>query len=302
MCSRGLIWLRYRSYEARIPSSNLGGNIMIHFYLLYDFPVSYKHYLYYVINMQLKFIKRIKTTKNSIFYSIVPYTENTLIGVGRRKYDENERLLKFIHLNNEFEVIEDKDSFLIIGEDPRLFMHNNNLYVQDNYWNDMHIINLTKFSRIKIDISGKNISFISHNGRLYFIHYMCPFMLYEFCEETGKVFQIDVYQDYEENFEYRGGTAGYKLKDNVYYGFGHRTYTNKNGIIKHDIFYWQVNFEWDKPYIEIITIIQPPNSLNICDPTSIVQINDKKYLITAESEYPWFQEQDYVTNVYEIMK
>ena len=258
--------------------------------------------MHYVTNMQFKFIKRIDTSDNSIFYSIVPYTESTLIGVGRRKYFENERLLKFIHLNHNFDVIEDKESFLVIGEDPRCFIHNNELYVQDNYWNDMHLMNLTKFSRIKINISGKNISFISHNGRLYFIHYMCPFMLYEFCEETGEVFIIDVYQDYDDNFEYRGGTPGYKLKDNVYYGFGHRTYTNKKGILKHDIFYWEVNFTLDKPYIAILIIDQPPNSLNICDPTSVVQINDKKYLITAESQYAWFQEQDYVTNLYEITK
>ena len=54
--------------------------------------------------------------------------------------------------------------------------------------------------------------------------------------------------------------------------------------------------------IEIIEIEQPAGSLNICDPTSVVEINEKKYLITAESRLGWFSKQDYVTNVYEIVE
>ena len=103
------------------------------------------------------------------------------------------------------------------------------------------------------------------------------------------------------NWEYRGGTPGYKLDDNKYYGFGHRTYIH-NKILKHDIFKWVLYFEDNKlPRIEHMNIDQPENSKNICDPTSIIDINNKKYLITAETENHWFQEQDYITNVYEII-
>lgn len=250
--------------------------------------------------MQFKFIKRINTTPDSIFYSLIPYKKNTIMGIGRRCYN-NERLLKVIHLDNNFNIIKDNESFLLIGEDPRCFIHNDDIYIQDNYWNDVHLMNLTKFNRTKINIEGKNLSFISHNNKLYFIHYMCPFVLYEFNEDTGELVQLDVYQDYEDNFEYRGGTPGYKLNEYVYYGFGHRTYTTSEDIVKHDIFYWKVFFTSDKPYIEIYNIQQPPNSLNICDPTSVININNKIYLITAESQYPWFESQDYITNVYEII-
>ena len=102
--------------------------------------------------------------------------------------------------------------------------------------------------------------------------------------------------------EYRGGTPGYKLNDNEYYGFGHRTYY-ENNIIKHDIFKWIVHFDKDKlPRISHFDIEQPYNSKYICDPTSIIEINNKKYLITAETDKGWFEEQDYVTNVYEIIE
>ena len=72
-------------------------------------------------------------------------------------------------------------------------------------------------------------------------------------------------------------------------------------ILKHDIFKWIVYFDNNKlPRISHFDIEQPCNSKNICDPTSIIVINDKQYLITAETDASWFCEQDYITNVYEI--
>jgi hypothetical protein len=101
------------------------------------------------------------------------------------------------------------------------------------------------------------------------------------------------------NYEYRGGTPGYKLNNNEYYGFGHRTYLQDN-IMKHDIFKWIVYFDNKLPRISHFNIEQPYNSKNICDPTSIIEINNTKYLITAETDNIWVCEQDYITNVYEI--
>ena len=37
------------------------------------------------------------------------------------------------------------------------------------------------------------------------------------------------------------------------------------------------------------------------DGIQIDEINNKKYMITAESNNTWFSNQDYVTNVYEIL-
>lgn len=248
----------------------------------------------------LSFIKRINTTENSIFYSLIK-SDNKIISFGRRYYGV-ERVIKKITLNNEFDIIED-DNTIFIGEDPRCFEYNNKIYILDNYCNDMYLIDYENNKYTKINISGKNISFINHNNILYFIHYIKPFELYTFDIETGNITKIEVDDDKNSyNYEYRGGTPGYKINDNEYYGFGHRTYTF-NGIFKHDIFKWVVYFENNKlPRISHFDIEQPINSKNICDPTSIIEINSKKYLITAETDNVWFCEQDYITNVYEIIE
>ena len=125
--------------------------------------------------------------------------------------------------------------------------------------------------------------------------------------QTGEIKNVRVNDDGAcYNFEYRGGTPGYKLNDDdddshEYYGYGHRTY-HVHGVLTHDVFQWIVTFnENELPQIRHVSVTQPPNSMNICDPTSVVEINGIRYLITAEAEHPWFCEQDYVTNVYAIL-
>lgn len=248
--------------------------------------------------MKFEFVKRLDTTKGSIFYSLIKFKDSVL-AVGRQNYAEHQ--LKFMCLDDDLNVLSDSEKLILDGEDPRCFYHQGDLYIQDNYWNDVHLINFKKNKTIKVDIWGKNFSFISHKNTLYFIHMMCPFRLYEFCEETGEIFPIPVRtQSNYANYEYRGGTPGYHLYDNIYYGFGHRTYYDKNNVLKHDIFYWDIDFSGKKPSLVICSVRQPPGSLNICDPTSVITINGRQYLVTAESQLPWFTDQDYITNVYEI--
>jgi hypothetical protein len=248
--------------------------------------------------MKFSYIKKIDVTKNSIFYSLINYN-NVIVAFGRRHFGA-ERVIKKITLDENFDIIED-NNITFRGEDPRCFEYNNKIYILDNYIHDMFLIDYENTKYIKINISGKNISFINHNNQLYFIHYIKPFILYTFDVETGNITKIDVDDDkHNYNYEYRGGTPGYKLNENEYYGFGHRTYIQDN-ILKHDIFKWIVFFDNDKlPRISHYDIEQPYNSKNICDPTSIIEVNNKKYLITAETDNPWFYEQDYITNVYEI--
>ena len=248
--------------------------------------------------MKFSYIKRINTTKNSIFYSLIKYN-NEIIAFGRRHYGF-ERVIKKITLNENFDIIED-NNITFKGEDPRCFEYKNKIYILDNHFNDMFLIDYENQKYTKINIPGKNISFINHNNILYFIHYIKPFILYTFDIETGDIRKIEVVNDENNyNYEYRGGTPGYKLNENEYYGFGHRTY-EQDGITKHDIFKWIVYFDNNKlPRISHFDIEQPYNSKNICDPTSVIVINDKKYLITAETNERWFCEQDYITNVYEI--
>jgi hypothetical protein len=240
------------------------------------------------------------TIKDSIFYSFIKHN-NEIIGFGRRHYGR-ERVIKRVIIDENFDIIED-NGVTFRGEDPRCFKHNDKIYVLDNYLNDMYLIDYEKKKYMKINISGKNISFINHNNILYFIHYIKPFHLYTFDIETGNITKVEVDDDKNCcNYEYRGGTPGYKLNENEYYGFGHRTYI-QNNVMKHDIFKWIVYFDNKKlPRISHYDIEQPKNSKNICDPTSVIEINDKKYLITAETDKIWIYEQDYITNVYEIIE
>ena len=248
--------------------------------------------------MKFLFKKRIDTTKNSIFYSLITFN-NEIIGFGKRDY--RERIIKKITLNEDFDIIED-NNILYRAEDPRCFEYKNKLYILDNYFNDMYLIDYLNNNYINIGIiSGKNISFINHNNELYFIHFLKPFKLYKFDIENINITKIEVDDDNNPfNYEYRGGTPGYKINDHLYYGFGHRTYLN-NDIMTHDVFLWLVDFLNEKPTIKIIAIEQPTNSKNICDPTSVIVLGNKTYLVTAESDKPWFCEQDYITNIYEII-
>ena len=190
--------------------------------------------------MKFSFVKRIDTTKDSIFYSLIKHNDK-IIGFGRRYYGE-ERLIKKITLNENFDIIEDDDE-TFKGEDPRCFKYNDRLYVLDNYFNDMYLIDYEAMTFHKINISGKNLSFIEYNNTLYFIHYIKPFKLYILDIESGKIKRIKVDDDKNAyNYEYRGGTPGYKLNDTQYYGYGHRTYMDKC-VLKHDTFKWIVYFE-----------------------------------------------------------
>ena len=266
-----------------------------------------------------RFVKRIPTEARSIFYSLLKLPKSderpanhNYIGFGRKNCPA--RILKKVVLDENLDIIEDKNE-TFRGEDPRCFYFNDKIVILDNYYCDMYLIqhdatpgtaieSANKFTRIRI--SGKNISFIPHNGKLYFIHYIKPFELYTCNMETGVCERVDVGNHQStSNAEYRGGTPGYLVKgtNNQYFGFGHRTYT-VGGVMTHDVFKWVVTFPVDAapPTIEYFEVEQPPNSKNICDPTCVIERDDGKfYLITAETEQTWFHEQDYITNVYEIV-
>jgi len=279
-------------------------------------------------------VKRIPTLKNSIFYSFVNTPEKqTIEGYGRKSWRIYHRDVLSVTLDESSLIINEYKDTPITGEDPRAFVHNGTVYVQDNYLNDCHLYNTKTKEYLKVKTKGKNLSFISHKGRLYFIYYMSPFIMYEVNMTTGDITTVDVEQDGSHNGEYRGGTPGYKYDpilcfkavlsqqlskpsnvgnpgpnyDNIYYGFGHRVYYKDRpypeGILKHDVFMWVVDFEGGengKPSLHLYDVSKPVNAKNVCDPTSVISVNNKKYMVTAESNEWWFVEQEYVTNLYEL--
>ena len=248
------------------------------------------------MKIQLRFYKKIETTIHSIFYALIHYN-NQILGFARKYYGSG-RNIKTVILDSDFNITtENKD--LLKGEDPRCFIHNNELYVVDNYCDDIHLINYETKERFKIPLSGKNFSFISHNNQLYIIHTMKPFVLYGFDLVSKKLTKIPTNSPYKENKQYRGGTPGYTKDNKTYYGFGHRTHNTRQGLV-HDIYYWEVDFRGDYPSISIRNIVKPKSAKQITDPTSIIEINNIEYLVTAESIHSWDRDQDYITNVYEI--
>lgn len=245
---------------------------------------------------ELQFVKRIHTEQPSIFYSIIEY-KGEYLGFARKTSSGDK--IKCVKLDSNF-TIEEDNCRIYKGEDPRVFLFNNELYILDNTYNALNLIQYSTETYIPIPIGGKNLSFFTHNDRLYFIHYIKPFVLFEFELDFQSIMKIHVKDDGNTyNYEYRGGTPGYPYKENQYYGYGHRTYHEKNMLI-HDIFKWIVDFTGELPSIQLFPVKQPLNSKNICDPTCVVSIDGKSFLVTAESDTWWYDEQDYVTNVYEI--
>lgn len=248
------------------------------------------------MKIQLRFYKRIETAINSIFYALTHYN-NKILGFARKYYGSG-RNIKSIILDTDFNILTEAKDYLR-GEDPRCFIHNNELYIVDNYCGDIHLIKYDTKEYIKIPLTGKNFSFISHNNQLYIIHTMMPFSLYSFDIASRKLAKIPTDTSLKENKEYRGGTPGYTKDNKTYYGFGHRTHNTRDGLV-HDIYYWEVDFRNENPRLSLRNIAKPKSAKYITDPTSIIEINNIEYLVTAESDHSWDRDQEYITNVYEI--
>lgn len=124
---------------------------------------------------------------------------------------------------------------------------------------------------------------------------------YNCCNEPAVQFHLKeistpaVYSS--ENNKYRGGTIGYVSGDLIY-GFGHKTIDENH----HDIFYWELDMK--SLILKLKDVKKPSKSMNITDPTSIIFIDDDKFLVTAESDEKWVgksgDEIIYKTRIYKI--
>jgi hypothetical protein len=242
----------------------------------------------------LRWIRCIRVPRHSVFYSFTP----DLRGFGRSHYAEHSTIS--VRLNSEMTEVRPGETVSPIKcEDPRCFEHQGKLYVVDNRFlgderNRLYCVEDNTYR--SLDLEGKNLSYISHRDTLYVIHRFCPFHLYSLDVAMGRSCPVFIDTDGEEDWEYRGGTPGYPdARAGVYHGFGHRTHL-KGETTMHDIFVWTLHLE-GKIRIEMEQVPSPPEARNISDPTCVLH---GKYLVTAESDQPWFTDQVYVTNLYEI--
>ncbi len=250
----------------------------------------------------LKYVKRIDTPKHSIFYSFTK-KDDKYIGFGRRSIypDWRVRDITCVQTDSNFENMH--ETCVLRGEDPRVFLHNGKTYVVDNCIHDMHLYCIEDDTYTKIHIPGKNLTFISNDSRLYAVWSFMPFILVEIDISTGKVIgKLPVDKEYPMDYLlYRGGTPGYHLRDDIYYGFGHMTYigqkhpSHPSDVYYHDPFLWIIKLD-ERPKLNIHVVHKPVNSLKLLDPTSIL---DGK-LFSAECDTLWGGDADYVTNMYEV--
>lgn len=263
---------------------------LVLFFIVYPFP------------KQLRFVKKIETfTPDDIFYSFLPDPiDGKYMGFYRTdaSIDSN---LQQVFMDSNFNIT--KTDLKLRGMDPRLFKHKNRTYVIDNYFDNMHIIDVETLDKIKIDLPGKNFIFFSYRDKLYIIHKILPLELYEF--DIDKKILTKVYSGSEpENSDYRGGTMGY-IKGDIVYGYGHITRAklfDESGKLIHDIFYWELDMNTFK--LKIKDIEQPHTSSAVTDPTCIINIEGNKYIITAESHQPWMKngnEMEYMNKIYIII-
>ena len=262
----------------------------------YNYEIEEKHLELIKLNNKPKIIT---TNKHSIFYSYID-NNNEIIGFYREKYNNNFIGLCKFNINTFENTYMD---YKFMGEDPRSFYHNNKLYIVDNTLNKTKLINidLETYNPIyyPVSILGKNITFFSYKNILYAIKWFMPLIIYK-CENLEENKWIVIYNkefnnESDINNEYRGGTPGY-IHNNIIYGLGHKTII-KDKVI-HIPFIWKLNIDNYNLVIQNITSDHFIN--NIIDPTSILKIDNNYFMISAESMEPWFQDQNYITKIYNI--
>lgn len=86
-------------------------------------------------------------------------------------------------------------------------------------------------------------------------------------------------------------------EEGVYFGFGHKT-TQDGSVTRHVPFLWILDTDgWT---VTTKDLDAPCFAHALVDPTSVVMHAGKTFLITAESEMPWFQPQEYHTCIYRM--
>lgn len=233
-------------------------------------------------NFELRFIKELDVDNNTIFYSgYYNETNERIILFGRYKIAP--RKLMRVELDTNFSVVQ-SELTKIKGEDPRQFTFKNSIFVVDNYWDDIHLININEMKYTKVYKKGKNFVWFTNDTELFFLHSIKPISIYKVDLKTGNVSHVKYTSDVVEdkNPQYRGGTPFYSFFPDKQFAFGHRTYM-KSGVLTHDPF---LIIHKDGKF-DVFDIPKPVGALSICDPCSIIRIKNKLFLTTAETDIEW---------------
>ncbi len=205
---------------------------------------------------------------------------------------EGEPIYRTIGKNEDNNIIKLRNNMLFNGEDPRPFKLANEEYIVSQRFHgdfktvENYIVNVNKGDNYLYKVNrnnffyGKNWTPFVYNNELYILHRFDPFTVIK----NGNIIieiQMNLPNDSTDFCQYRGGSNGLQIDDNIVVGFGHRTYTNYD----HMPFIWILDFK--NKTIEIMNLINYEKKERINDPTSLWKENNQIYLSIFESSKRW---------------
>jgi hypothetical protein len=248
-----------------------------------------------------KLVAQIPTPPCSVFYSLKQFESGPFEAFYRRAY--NSRILGRCIVDPDAWKILADDGAVCYGEDPRVLSHGHDDYVMDNTWDSSGlIIPDNAYERFPLPSRGKNLTLISAQETLLCVEWLRPLNVLSASVIDGNDTvwtRIACRDRSERDIWCRGGTPGYLTpKEGVFVGFGHQTLEDGR-TVAHKPFAWRLDTgTWD---LQTQEVDPRAFSWKITDPTSVVERGGRYFLITAESQLPWFGPlQDLATRVYEL--
>jgi hypothetical protein len=257
-------------------------------------------------NVRLRFVSTIPTAKKSIFYSLKP-EPNEATGLYEAYYRTRFDSMSIgkCHIAPRFWRIVFDEGHVASGDDPRFVSHGENSFVQDNTWGNSRLLDVDDhYKAYRLPSDGKNLTIVPAGNPLYCLEWMKPLRVMMLPDPITKGYDgawvRKISRSDGVDLSFRGGTPGYETTEKgIFLGMGHKT-SEIRGRVVHRSFFWRLDTRrWKLTTHDLDVDGLFTNA--IVDPTSVLQYDGRFYVITAESQNPWFTEmQDYVTNIYEI--
>lgn len=229
-----------------------------------------------------------------------------------------------VYLDGNFHVASDIDLNIAKGEDPRVFNWNGKVHATDNHAFENNIKEMNDEGHHE-NATWKVPNFIAPIKNVIAIpEDEQNIMFADF--EAEKLFKCrgskidsmacyirplpNVKWHYEKiggakttGWKYRGGSAGKKIDNHTFIGFGHLT--DINGV-HHDIFTWKLSHKPDGTGTDVI--MSYVNNLggekydhHVTDPTTLFCMNNTWHVITVESDDHWGIDQGYYQRIYRVV-
>jgi hypothetical protein len=186
------------------------------------------------------------------------------------------------------------------GEDPRVVLTRGKVFVLDNTLNQCRLINLDDSKETySVPLKGKNFVFLPSEDELYVVEWLAPLCIHRVVSFGFDSLVLDkVFQGTERSRpDLRGGTNVCEVSKHKWIGLGHRTHYTPR--LTHDPFYYVIEKKVDSFSIQI-SKINVNDRPAIFDPCCLYKTDDHWFVVSAESELPWYKHQNLKTRLYEL--